>query len=144
MERLKRASSRREWVAACAALLGAVSCGSSLRKVPLGPHAVTAAPPIVVDSPPPPAKVETVPRDPGAPCRWLDGRWEWSEDTWVWSPGAWVVPREQCHFAMPEARWVPAVSGRGLLFYFPGRWYRDSGDAACEQPRACGAAPGKP
>ena len=129
-------------LAAVTLALGAPSaCGSGVRTVPTGPHGVTSAPPIVVEAAPPPAKVETVPPDPGAPCAWLDGRWEWAEDTWAWSPGAWVTPPKDCHFAAPEARWVPTVAGPGLLFYFPGRWYRDSADAACGEARACGAEP---
>jgi hypothetical protein len=123
-------------LAACGIL---AACGSSLRLVPTGPHPPTATPPIVVESEPPPAKVEMVFPDPGKPCAWLDGRWEWVDQGWQWVPGEWVVPPAGCYFATPEALWVPAT-GRGLLFYLPGRWYRESGTASCGDPRPCAPA----
>jgi hypothetical protein len=119
-----------------AAVALSVACGSGLRTVPLGAHA-TGAPPIVVTTPPPPAKIETVSADPGSPCAWLDGRWDWVDQAWQWTPGGWVVPPPSCHYADPEAVWVPA-SGKGVLFYLPGRWYRDSGTASCDAPKPCG------
>ena len=91
----------------------------------------------MVGSAPPTAKIETTTTDPGAPCAWLDGRWDWVSQTWQWTPGGWVVPPKNCYFAAPEARWVPAT-GQGLLFYLPGRWYPDSGTAGCAVPRTCG------
>ena len=108
---------------------------------PVGGHPANASPPIVVDSPPPSAKIEHVPDDPGAPCAWLDGHWEWAGETWDWTPGAWVVAEGGCHFALPEAIWVPAP-GRGLLFYLQGQWYRDRDGARCKEPRVC--APSAP
>lgn len=76
-------------------------------------------------------------KDPGSPCEWLDGVWEYTGATWEWTAGGWVVPPPACHFAVPEAIWVPATGG-GLLFYLPGRWYRDDGRAAaCGAPRNC-------
>src|SRR5262245_13642684 len=105
-------------VLACVALgvLGVLgACGSSVPRAPVGGHPPNAAPPIVVDSPPPSAKIERVPGAPGGDCSWLDGHWEWVGETWEWTPGAWVAPEPDCHFALPEAVWVPSA-GRGLLF----------------------------
>lgn len=124
-------------IAALMGLLGA--CGSSLRLAPLGGHPATAAPPVVVDSPPPSAKIESIPADPGSGCAWLDGHWEWASETWEWTPGAWVAVEDGCHFAEPEAVWVPSA-GRGLLFYLPGEWYRDRDGAKCKAPRVCGTS----
>jgi hypothetical protein len=118
---------------------GLGGCGSGLRMAPVGGHPANAAPPVVVDSPPPSAKIEKVPADPGHGCAWLDGYWEWTSDTWVWTPGAWVLAEEGCHFALPEAVWVPSA-GRGLLFYLSGQWYRDRDGAKCRAPRVCRAA----
>ncbi len=127
-----------------AVLLVVVGCGSTLRLVPTGPHSEKDVPPVVVGSPPPPARVETIGADPGRACAWLDGRWEWVDQTWQWVPGGWVVPPADCYFAPPEARWVPAA-GVGLLFYLPGRWYPKIGNAACEAAKACEpAAPSAP
>ena len=119
--------------AACALLTAA--CGGALRTVPTGTRGAAASP-TVVESPPPPARVETVPPDPGEPCAWLDGRWEWTGRTWEWAPGAWVVAEHECRYAPPEATWV-AAGERGLLFYLPGRWYRGDG-RPCPEPRTCG------
>jgi hypothetical protein len=118
----------------------AAGCGSGLRMAPVGPHETSGPPPIVIDAPPPPAKVESVPPDPGGSCAWLDGHWEWGDGAWEWTAGQWLVPPARCHFATPEALWVPAT-GRGLLFYLRGRWYPDSPGPACVEPRPCGAEP---
>jgi hypothetical protein len=121
-------------VAALAALFAA--CGGSLRTVPFGPRGSGGPPPFIVETPPPSPKVEKVPPDPGSPCAWLDGRWEWVDQTWAWTPGAWVFVPAGCHYASPQALWVPAT-GRGLLFYLPGRWYRDSDGSVCGEPHGC-------
>jgi len=120
--------------AAAAVLLSA--CGGGLRTVPLGPRGTGGAPPLIVDPGPPMPKIETVPKDPGKPCVWLDGRWEWVDQTWSWTPGAWVFVPAGCHYASPQALWVP-TTGRGLLFYLPGRWYRDTDGSPCGEPHSC-------
>ena len=114
----------------------ATACGGSLRTVPFGPRGTGGPAPLIVETAPPPPKVEQVSKDPGSPCEWLDGRWEWVDQSWAWTPGAWVLAPAGCHYASPEALWVPAT-GRGLLFYLPGRWYRDMDGTACAEPRAC-------
>src|SRR5262249_52393335 len=91
---------------------------------------------VVVEDAPPPAKVESVPVDPGKPCAWLDGRWEWAARNWEWTPGDWVEAPEGCHYAPPETIWV-ATAGRGQLFYLPGRWYPDEGAGKCPEARSC-------
>jgi hypothetical protein len=106
--------------------------------VPTGPHAGGVAP-VVVDAPPPSAKVEDVPDDPGGDCRWLDGRWEWEGAGWQWREGRWVVPPRECHFAPPIALWVPSASG-GALFYRGGAWYRTESRTPCGATvRGCGS-----
>lgn len=127
--------------------VGVGACGASVRTVPEGSHASSIGPTqqvrVVVDEPPPVNKVETIPADPGEPCAWLDGRWEWADRTWEWTPGMWVIPPRACHFAPPSTVWTAV--GRGRLFYLSGRWYPDSGNAACELARPCGqAAPRAP
>jgi hypothetical protein len=119
-------------------LTGLPGCGSALRTVPFGPRASTAGAQdlVAVDLAPPPAKVETLPVDPGEPCAWLDGRWEWTARSWEWTPGDWVVPPDDCHFAPPETFWV-ATAGRGQLFYLPGRWYPRASAGKCLEARSC-------
>ena len=123
-------------VASC--VVCAAACGPSLRTVPLGAPPDVAAAPQLVDVPPPPAKVERIPPDPGKPCAWFDGRWEWVGEAWEWTAGGWVVPPPGCHFATAESGWA-AGTDRSLLFYVPGRWYPDEGGKPCPEPRACGA-----
>lgn len=115
-----------------------LACGSSLRTVPVGPHSSTRAALTVVDTAPPPAKIETIPEPPATECAWLDGRWEWTGSAWEWRPGTWVRLEGSfgaCHYAVPEALWAP-TSGTGLLFYLPGRWYRQDG-TPCGEPPQC-------
>jgi hypothetical protein len=116
--------------------LAVSACGGGLRTVPFGTRGTGSAPPTVVETAPPSPKVEQIPKDPGAPCAWLDGRWEWVDQAWAWTPGGWVFVPAGCHYASPQALWVPAT-GRGLLFYLPGRWYRDADGSACGEPQAC-------
>lgn len=123
-----------------AVTLSLIACGASVRTVPVGAHSASAAPPIVVNEPPPLNKVETVSKDPGKPCAWLDGRWERADNGWEWTPGMWLLPPKGCHFAPPETIWVPSAD-RGLLFYLAGRWYPDSGGSACETALPCGSTP---
>ena len=112
------------------------ACSAALRTVPIGPEPATAPPPILVDAPPPPAKIEHVPPDPGAPCAWLDGQWGWVGETWEWTPGAWVVPPADCHFVPGRFGWAEGAD-RSLLFFAPGRWYHDESSATCAAPAAC-------
>lgn len=121
-----------------AGLVAIVSCGSGVRLVPTGPHSGSQAAPLTVDNPPPPAKIEKIPAAPDPDCAWLDGRWEPGAGVWEWTPGRWVRlegAAQQCHFATPEALWVP-TAGKGLLFYLPGRWYRQDG-TTCGEPPPC-------
>jgi len=118
-------------------LAGPLGCGSSLRTVPVGARSNTGGQDLVeLEAAPPPAKVESIPVDPGAPCAWLDGRWEWATNGWEWTPGDWVIPPEGCHFAPPETVWV-ATAGRGQLFYMPGRWYPKDSAGKCLEARSC-------
>jgi len=120
------------------AALAVVACGGGLRTVPTGPHSSGGTAYVVVQSKPPPAKVENIPEIFDDACLWLDGRWEWASGTWEWRPGEWVRlpgPFAECHYAVPESLWVPAA-GKALLFYLPGRWYRQDG-APCGDPPPC-------
>jgi hypothetical protein len=125
-----------------AALSSCGSCGPSLRAVPFGPPANVASGSnlVLIEDAPPPAKVEEIPFDPGGGCAWLDGRWEWSVRNWEWIPGDWVLPPEACHFSPPETVWV-ATTGKGQLFYLPGRWYPDESGGKCAAARSCSTGP---
>lgn len=127
-------------------------------RVPEGPHPEALAEPIVVEYPPPPAKVELLGVDPGPPCAWMDGHWQWAGRRWHWTPGAWVVAPPGCYYAEPTLVWYtpPAASVRGkmtsVLYYSAPRWYargaRSSGttSTSCPAPKPCSrqARPEKP
>jgi hypothetical protein len=125
------------------ALLAAAACGSSLRIPPAGPHSETARQ-VIVDYPPPPARVERVPPDPGETCVWIDGHWEWRGRAWEWESGNWFVPPPGCHYAPPRLAWIDTARG-GTLYFTPPGWYPSDIDevepstskAACKPPVVC-------
>jgi hypothetical protein len=114
------------------------ACGGGLPKVPTGPHQ-DVAPPILVESPPPPALVEPIPERPEAGCLWRDGTWEWDAAGYVWRPGAWVEAPEGCYFAPPVGTWI--AGARRAYGFRPARWYPGDRIGACPAPRTCGARP---
>jgi hypothetical protein len=138
--------SPRSWLAVvlCALLAGA-ACGSTLRVPPSGPQPETARQ-VIVDYPPPPARVERVPPDPGEACFWIDGHWEWRGRAWEWESGNWFVPPPGCHYASPRLAWIDTARG-GTLYFTPPGWYpsdmdeveRSKGKAACKPPVVCRA-----
>ena len=125
--------------------LAALACGSGLRTVPTGSAPTAHAESIIVEYPPPPAEVEVIPDDPGAPCAWMDGYWDWAGRRWNWVPGAWVVPPEGCYRSTPVTVWLPSED-HGELYYLRSRWYPDGADGmdatelaeACDTPTPCG------
>jgi hypothetical protein len=126
-------------------LLLAAACGSTLRIPPSGPHPETARQ-VIVDYPPPPARVERVPPDPGETCVWVDGHWEWRGRQWEWMTGDWVVPPPGCHYAPPRLSWIDTARG-GTLYFTPPGWYPSAADeveqsaskTACKPPVLCRA-----
>ncbi|HEX6764555.1 MAG TPA: YXWGXW repeat-containing protein [Polyangiaceae bacterium] len=120
-----------------------LSCGSSTRLPPTGPHPPNVQEFVEVEYPPPPAQIEEIPEGlAGAPdCVWVGGHYAWEDRRWAWHPGQWVTPAEGCYYAPPVAAWSRA--GEPRLYYTPPRWYRDdavnrSGAAAlCPVPKTC-------
>jgi hypothetical protein len=89
----------------------------------------------VVGYPPPPARVEFVPLDPGRGAVWIDGEWAWQGRRWAWRIGRWVAPP-------PGGRYSPwtVVRGEdGTTYYAPGAW-RDAHGASLAEPAALVAA----
>jgi hypothetical protein len=77
-----------------------------------------------VPFPPPPARVEEVPKQPNDSAVWVDGEWIWQGRRWAWKPGRWVVPP-------PNARFAPWTSVRdrvGTLYLATGTWRDSSGN----------------
>jgi len=92
---------------------------------------------VAVDSAPPPAQIEDVPREPAADCVWADGQWRFEDNRWVWNPGAWIRMPDDCYYADPLMVWVPTVDGNGVLFYTHGQWYHQQSQAVCDAPQRC-------
>jgi hypothetical protein len=111
-------------------------CGGSVRTVPMIHEPGGFA---EVGFPPPPAKVELLPEDPGSPCAWQDGFWEWRSSAWAWIPGKWVWHVDGCFFSPPAAVWTTGM-GAGTLRYRPGRWVSQNG-SPCPDPAPCRARP---
>ena len=119
----------------------ALGCSSPLRVVPEGPPPADARATIGVEYPPPSAKVESLGKDPGEPCAWMDGHWNWVRRRWQWSPGEWVIAPPRCHRTRQELKWVADVRS-GQLFFTPPMWQPDSGQGVCPPPISCKASAG--
>jgi hypothetical protein len=97
------------------------ACAQSLLPTPrLGDHVKAKDVPVVVPYPPPPARVDIVPKEPPNSV-WVDGQWEWQARRWVWRPGAWEI-------APPHACYAPPLTNRssdGTLWWYEGRWHSE-------------------
>jgi hypothetical protein len=91
----------------------------------------------VVDTAPPPAKIEHVPDEPSPDCAWLDGQWLWVGQHWQWAPGSWVIPPPDCHYADPTMTWLETATGPGVLYYLQGAWYPDHAGEHCRAAQSC-------
>lgn len=94
-------------------------CGSAIASPKLGPH--YREEPLIVPYPPPPARVETIPRMPREMKQkavWIDGEWQWKGRRWIWQEGRWELP-------YPDGYFAPATTLRisdGTLYYYQGEW----------------------
>lgn len=104
------------WLSYCLCL----GCAPALRTPPTGPFPLNARFSIV-DFPPPPALVQTVPPDPGEACSWVDGYFTWQGRRWVWIPGAWSTLLPDCYRTPAAMAWVPTDSG-AILYYAEPAW----------------------
>lgn len=104
----------------------------------------TGSPPTIdpsfapVDYPPPPAEIESIPSDPGAPCVWQDGYYAWTGRRWEWTHGKWVHAADGCYYVEPRLLY-PETDGKQILLYAPPGWYRQSVGAVspCAAPSEC-------
>jgi hypothetical protein len=88
-----------------------------------------------VQYPPPPARVEFVPKRPAPGAVWIDGEWIWRQQRWDWKVGRWVMPPSGARFAP----WAVVLSEDGSVFYAPGGW-RDASDRPLADPVALATA----
>jgi hypothetical protein len=71
----------------------------------------------LVDSAPPPARIENVPYRDG--YVWALGHWKWNGHSWSWVDGSYVVEQRHAHW-IPDG-WEP----NGTQWrYVPGHWER--------------------
>jgi hypothetical protein len=76
---------------------------------------------VPVPYPPPPARVEFVPRPPAsAPdAVWLHGEWDHRFNRWAWTHGRWERPPRGAQAYSP---WSLRRDARGDLWFAPGAW----------------------
>jgi hypothetical protein len=103
------------------ALPSLASCGRSLPTPRTGPQPENAF--IEVPYPPPPARVEVLPKQPHAGAVWVDGQWLWQGQRWIWSPGGWVAAPARAYFAP----WALERASDGRLRFAPPSWRDDRG-----------------
>lgn len=81
------------------------------------PSAVLAGTQLLVDSAPPPPRIENVPHRDG--FIWASGHWEWSGHSWSWVDGSYQYDQRHAHW-IPDG-WQP----EGTQWrYVPGHWQR--------------------
>jgi hypothetical protein len=126
-------------VALAATLVASAACSPAVPLVPHGPHPETGGvPPVVVDSRPPPVKVQIIPAAPDGKCQWSDGEWEWRSGEWRWREGLWLSSSPSCYFADAVFVWLPARNApNGLLYYTRSQWYELRTNEHCETPVPC-------
>jgi hypothetical protein len=107
----------------------AAACAASLPHPPYSPQPSSAL--TVVSTPPPPARVETIPKSPQKGATWIDGEWAFRRGRWSWVKGRWVIPPAHATFSP----WTSARSATGEVLYAPGAW-RDSDGGVLEPPPA--------
>ena len=125
--------------------LGFWGCGLSRLPHPRWVSQPTSAL-VEVPYPPPPGRVEFVPKQPSDQAVWIDGEWTWNGRRWAWRVGRWVVPPVDpvtLSLRQPAAfsPWVTVRSGDGTLYIAEGTW-RDvrGGDLPEPTPLALGTA----
>lgn len=103
--------------------LACVGCEAPLRTPPSGPFPLNARFSIV-EFPPPPALVQSLPEDPGPACAWVDGYYTWQGRRWIWVKGGWMKLTPGCYRTDSAMAWVPTDSG-AILYYAEPSWYRE-------------------
>jgi WXXGXW repeat (2 copies) len=85
----------------------------------------------VVQSAPPPARIELVPGRPkNADAVWIDGEWRLSDSRWVWQNGRWVEPPRGATYS----KWATKKRADGALLFAPGA-FRDRKGAPLATPQ---------
>ena len=115
-----------------------VACGVSRLPAPSYAQNVSSAYD-EVPYPPPPARVEFVPKPPQKGAVWLDGEWTWEGTRYAWKRGRWVLPPANARFAP----WTATRDATGVYFIAEGTWRDPNGKEVAEpEPLAYGSPNG--
>jgi hypothetical protein len=115
-------------------LASVVACGEKRLPGPrLVGHPTSAL--VEVPYPPPPARIEAVPKAPTETAVWIDGEWMWQGKHWVWKAGRWVEPPRHAAFAP----WTTVRDANGTLYFAAGTW-RDATGAEVPEPAPIASA----
>jgi hypothetical protein len=116
---------------------GLVTCG--LPRLPAPPYVRQPTSALAeVPFPPPPARIESVPRQPEDRAVWVDGEWIWQTRRYAWKPGRWVIPPAGARFAP----WATVRDARGTLYLARGTGRDDTGAEVPEPPPLATGVPG--
>ena len=102
------------------------ACGSSVT-VPRYVGQPTSAL-VPVNDPPPPARVEVVPKKPASDAVWIDGEWVFIGRHWAWKRGRWITPPAGARYAP----WAMTRDETGALWFAAGAWRNGNGDEVDE------------
>jgi hypothetical protein len=104
------------------------ACAGSLPRPPYTPQPSSAL--SVVPIPPPPARVEEVPRAPVSGAVWIDGEWLYRRGRWAWVLGRWVTAPPGAFFSP----WAVVRAPDGAIYFAPGAWRDKNGKAVAAPP----------
>lgn len=78
---------------------------------------------VLVPYPPPPAKVESIPKQQKVADVWVDGQWDWDGKNWRWQEGRWMTPPANAYFTP----WATERRKDGRLYFTPAAWRGSDG-----------------
>jgi WXXGXW repeat (2 copies) len=84
---------------------------------------------VAVPFPPPPGRVETVPKKPRNDAAWIDGEWTWRARRWLWIRGRWVTAPAGARYAA----WALTRGPDGTVYVARGAW-RDAAGHEIDAP----------
>ena len=113
--------------------LAPTSCAASVPHPPYSAQPTSAL--VAIALPPPPGRIEAIPKRPPTASAWIDGEWLLQHGRWYWLLGRWVkVPAGATY-----SPWVVVRAADGTTFYAASTW-RDATGAPLPGPPALATA----